>query len=78
MLTGMVLSSVLMQRNSPDTHMVVKQTKLMHHHVRVWGREMFHQMHPNRCRRWTVQEKSKHNLVRCTTYHRPRELEQKY
>ena len=33
MLTGMVLSSVRMQRNSPDTHIVVTHTRLMHHQV---------------------------------------------
>ena len=32
-LTGIVLSSVLMHKNSPVTHMVVTQTRLMHHQV---------------------------------------------
>jgi len=62
-LTGIVLSSVLIQRNSPDTHMVVKQTRLMHHQVRVWGSPRFHQMQPIKCSKWTVQEKSKHSFV---------------
>ncbi len=38
MLTGMALSSVLMQRNSPETHMRVTQTVLMTHQLRVLPR----------------------------------------
>ena len=51
MLTGMVLSSVLMQRNSPDTHMMVTATRLMHHQVADKGREPLYQLQHSRCRR---------------------------
>ena len=76
MLTGMVRSSVLMQRNSPDTHMMVTATRLMHHQVADKGREPLYQLQHNRCRRWTVLVKSRHSLVLWTMYQRPRELKQ--
>ena len=33
MLTGIARSSVLMHKNSPDTHIIVMQTILINHHV---------------------------------------------
>ena len=38
MLTGMALNSVRMQRNSPDTHMMVMHTMLMTHHDKNVGK----------------------------------------
>ena len=74
MLTGIVLSSVLMQRNSPVTHIVVTHTRLMAHQVAERGSEPLYQVQHIRCRRWTVAVKSRHSLVLCTMYHNPSEL----
>ena len=77
MLTGIVLSSVLMQRNSPVTHIVVTHTRLMAHQVAERGSEPLYQVQHIRCRRCTVAVKSRHSLVLCTMYHRPSELKKK-
>ena len=77
MLTGMVLSSVLMQRNSPVTHIVVTQTRLMAHQVADTGRAELYQVHRTRCNRWTVLVKSRHSFVLWTMYHNPKELKHK-
>ena len=63
MLTGIVLSSVLMQRNSPDTHIVVTHTREMTHQVADRGSEPLYQVQHTRCRRCTVAVKSRHSLV---------------
>ena len=76
-LTGMVLSSVLMQRNSPVTHIVVTQTRLMAHQVADTGRAELYQVHRTRCNRWTVLVKSRHSFVLWTMYHNPNELKYK-
>ena len=73
-LTGIVLSSVLMQRNSPVTHMVVTQTRLMAHQVADSGRAELYQVQMIRCNRWTVLVKSRHSFVLWTMYHNPNEL----
>ena len=74
MLTGIVLSSVLMHRNSPETHMVVRQSRLMTHQVAERGGLPLYQLQHNKWRKWTVLVKSRHSLVLCTMYHKPREL----
>ena len=51
MLTGMVLSSVLMQRNSPDTHMMVTHTRLIHHQVADKGRDPLYQLQHSKCKK---------------------------
>ena len=51
MLTGIVLSSVLMQRNSPDTHIVVRQSRLITHQVAEMGREELYQVQRRRWKR---------------------------
>ena len=50
MLTGIVLSSVLMQRNSPVTHIVVTHTRLMAHQVAERGSDPLYQVQHIRCR----------------------------
>ena len=74
MLTGIVLSSVLIQRNSPDTHMVVRQRRLITHQVAEMGGEELYQVQRRRWRKWTVLEKSRQSLVLWTTYQSPSEL----
>ena len=78
MLTGIVLSSVLMHRNSPVTHIVVTHTKLMAHQVAERGSDPLYHVQHTRCKRWTVAVKSRHNLVLCTMYHKPSELKYKF
>ena len=39
MLTGIALNSVLMHKNSPDTHIIVIQTMFINHHVIVFPNE---------------------------------------
>ena len=77
MLTGIVLSSVLIQRNSPETHIVVRQSRLITHQVAEMGGEELYQVQRRRWRMWTVLEKSRHSLVLCTTYQSPSELKKK-
>ena len=74
MLTGIVLSSVLIQRNSPETHIVVRQSRLMTHQVAEMGGEELYQVQRRRWRKWTVLEKSRQSLVLWTTYQSPSEL----
>ena len=74
MLTGIVLSSVRIQRNSPETHIVVRQSRLITHQVAEMGGEELYQVHSKRCRKWTVLEKSRQSFVLCTTYQSPSEL----
>ena len=50
MLTGIVLSSVLMQRNSPETHIVVRQSRLISHQVAEMGGEELYQVQRRRWR----------------------------
>ena len=75
MLTGIVLSSVLIQRNSPDTHMVVRQRRLITHQVAEMGGEELYQVQRRRWRMCTVLEKSRQSFVLWTTYHSPSELQ---
>lgn len=51
MLTGIVLSSVLMHRNSPETHMVVRQSRLMTHQVAERGGLPLYQLQHNKWRK---------------------------
>ena len=74
MLTGIVRSSVLIQRNSPETHIVVRQSRLITHQVAEMGGEELYQVHRRRWRMCTVLEKSRQSFVRCTTYQSPNEL----
>ena len=74
MLTGIVRSSVLIQRNSPETHIVVRQSRLMTHQVAEMGGEELYQVQRRRWRKWTVLEKSRQSLVLWTTYQSPSEL----
>lgn len=74
MLTGIVLSSVRIQRNSPETHIVVRQSRLITHQVAEMGGEELYQVQSKRCRKWTVLEKSRQSFVLCTTYQSPSEL----
>ena len=51
MLTGIVRSSVLIQRNSPETHIVVRQSRLITHQVAEMGGAELYQVHRRRWRK---------------------------
>ena len=78
MLTGIALSSVRMHRNSPETHITATQIMLMTHQDKNVGKHPLKYQQNTKWKKCTVHVKSKHCLVLCTTYHRPKELKERY
>lgn len=64
-----------MQRNSPNTVIRVRHTKLVNHHQNVWGTWPLTIQHPIKWKRCTVAVKSRHCFVLLTTNQRPRALQ---
>ncbi len=74
----MALSSVLMHRNSPATHITATHNVLITHQLQKVARAPLAYQQNRMWKKWTVHVKSKHCFVLCTTYQRPRELKNEY
>lgn len=68
-INGMAFISERIHRNSPRMVMSPTQIPLVIHHQKVWGTYPFTTQQPIKWPRWTVAAKSRHCLVRPTTYH---------
>ena len=77
MLTGIALNSVRMHRNSPETHIIATQIMFITHQDKNEGKNPLKYQQKSKWKKCTVQVKSKHCLVRCTTYHSPNELKER-
>lgn len=66
---GIACSSVLMQRNSPQTHIILNDTIFKHHQLKDVGKVPLYTQQHIKWIKWAVHAKSIHCFVLCTSHH---------